>query len=275
MKTKKGTATKSNGPKKIFGGFDPGVIPTIACFNKADTPMGVDLDTLIKAMQVYVDEHVAPVWGTPARLIKSTDYVPDAWAMVFLDDSDDPDFSAYHELTPEGLPLSKVFVRTTIDADELVSVAASHELVEMLVDPAINMYTTGPKPKRITDTYTYSSGIPVREMKLGVEVTAMYAYESADPVEDVTFKVNGVDMSDFVYPAYFEEFRKPYSVKFDHKNRIRRPFQLLPGGYQTIFVDGQFTNVFGSKAKEKRFAKEDRRGHRSELRKLGTLVRSE
>jgi hypothetical protein len=194
--------------------------------------------------------------------------------MVFLDDTDYPDAMAYHELTPDGLPLSKVFVKTTIDNNGLVSVSASHELVEMLVDPAINMYTTGPNPKRITDTYMYKNGIPVWEVKVGVEVTAMYAYESADPVEEVTFKVNEVAMSDFVYPAYFEQFRKPNSVKFDHLGQVTWPFQLLSGGYQIIFIDGQYAPVFGSKAKEKRFAKEDRRGHRSEVRKLGGLART-
>ncbi len=91
-------------------------------------------------------------------------------------------------------------------------------------------------------------------------------------MEEDTFKINGVDMSDFVYPAYFELFRAPGSVKFDHENKVTRPFQLLPGGYQIIFMNGEFTNVFGSKAKEKRFAKEDRRGHRSEARKLGKLL---
>ena len=59
--------------------------------------------------------HVAPVWGTPAKLIKSTDFVKDAWAMVFLDDADEPGALAYHDLTPDGLPLSKVFVKTTLD----------------------------------------------------------------------------------------------------------------------------------------------------------------
>lgn len=271
---KKRIGSKLSQRRRIFGAFNQGVIPTIACFNEADTPLGIRLDTLIKAMQAYVDEHVAPVWGTPAMLKQTTDFEDGAWAMVFLDDADEPGALAYHDLTPEGLPLSKVFVKTTIEAGELVSMSASHELVEMLVDPAINMYTTGPNPK-ITYTYTYKSAIPVKELKLPVEVNAMYAYESADPVEDESFQVNSVEMSDFVYPAYFEDFHRPRSVKFDHKNKVTRPFQLLRGGYQTIFIDGQFTNVFGSKAKEKRFAKEDRRGHRSETRKRGKLLLSE
>jgi hypothetical protein len=234
----------------IFAAFNQGVIPTIACFNKATTPLGVDLDALIGAMQAYVNSHIAPVWGTPAKLTKSTDFVKGAWAMVFLDDADQPGALAYHDLTPDGLPVSKVFVKTTIDDRQLVSVSASHELVEMLVDPAINMMTTGPDQK------------------------TMYAYESADPVEEVTFKVDGIEMSDFVYPAYFEVFRKPGSVQFDHEKKVSKPFQILSGGYQIIFKGGKWSQVHGSKAKEKRFAKEDRRGHRSETRKNGKLTRA-
>jgi hypothetical protein len=54
----------------------------------------------------------------------------------------------------------------------------------MLVDPAINLMTTGPDLKTV------------------------YACESADPVEDSSFPVNGIQLSDFVYPSYFEAFHK-------------------------------------------------------------------
>jgi len=67
-----------------LGAFNQGELPTIAC-------------------QVYIDEHVAPVWGTPAKLIKTTGFEKGAWAMVFLDDADQPDALACHDLTPDGL----------------------------------------------------------------------------------------------------------------------------------------------------------------------------
>ncbi len=130
-----------------FGAFNQGGVPTIACFNKAKTALGVNFDALIAAMQMFVDRHVAPVWGTPAKLIKSKGFVKGAWAMVFLDNADQPGALAYHDLTPDGLPQSKVFVKTTLENKNLVSVSASHELVEMLVDPAINLMTTGPDPE--------------------------------------------------------------------------------------------------------------------------------
>ena len=49
--------------KPTLGAFNQGGVPTIACFNKAVTPLGVDFDDLIQAMQAYVDKYVAPVWG--------------------------------------------------------------------------------------------------------------------------------------------------------------------------------------------------------------------
>ncbi len=236
--------------RPVAGAFNQGQVPTIACFNQAQTALGVDLDALIASMQAYVDQYVAPVWGTPAKLIKSTDFVAGDWAMVFLDDADQPGALAYHDLTPEGLPLSKVFVRTTLANNDLVSVSASHELVEMLVDPAINLMSTGPDPDSV------------------------YAYESADPVEELNFEVNGIPMSDFVYPAYFEGFRAAGSVQFDQLQKVQKPFQILPGGYQSIFKNGEWTQTFGSAAKKKRFAREDRRGHRSETRAAGKLKRA-
>jgi hypothetical protein len=237
--------------KTIFGAFNQGVIPTIACFNNATVALGVDFNDLIDAMQEYVDKFVAPVWGTPAKLVKTKGFQSGAWAMVFLDDADQPGALAYHDLTPDGLPISKVFVKTTLDDGQLVSVSASHELVEMLVDPAINMMTTGPDPK------------------------LTYAYESADPVEESSFAVNGIQMSDFVYPAYFEVFRKPKSVQFDQMKQVTKPFQILKGGYQIIMKNGKETQVFGSKAKEKRFNEEDRRGHRSQTRRKKKMEKAD
>ena len=44
--------------RPTFGAFNQGVIPTIACFKDktAKTPLGVDLNALIAAMQAYVNQ---------------------------------------------------------------------------------------------------------------------------------------------------------------------------------------------------------------------------
>jgi hypothetical protein len=238
----------SNTPK--FAAFDQGQIPEIAVFNKAQDPLNLNLDSFVAALQKFVIDCVAPVWGTPARLAQTKDFKKGAWAVVFLDVADAPGALAYHDLTPDGLPLSKVFVRTITEDDASLTVATSHELVEMLVDPAINMMTTGP------------------------DATLAYAYESADPVEADTFsfKVGGFDMTDFVYPSYFEGFRKAKSTKFDFQGKVTKPFQILAGGYQLVFKNGKWSQV-GSASTLKALAKEDRRGHRSELRSVPTAQR--
>jgi len=239
--------------RPTFGAFNQGEIPTIACFNQATVDLQVDYDALIAAMQNYIDDFIVPVWGTPAKLVKTDGFQKAAWAMVFLDDADQAGALAYHDLTPDGFPVSKVFVRTTLENNDLVSVSASHELVEMLVDPAINLMTTGPNAKLV------------------------YAYESADPVEALSFDVDGIPMSDFVYPSYFEVFHPAGSVRFDQMDKVNKPFQILSGGYQIVFKNGKWSQVFGSEKKKKAFAKEDRRQHRSEQRlraQKDKLVRS-
>ena len=79
----------------VFGAFNQGIVPTIAVFNKATVALGVDLDKLIAAMQEYVDKYVAPVWGTPAKLVKTEGFVKGTWAIVFLDNADQPGALAY------------------------------------------------------------------------------------------------------------------------------------------------------------------------------------
>jgi len=225
----------------IAAAFDHGQIPTIACFNAATRDPGVDFGRLVAALQRFADQYFTPVWGTPARLVKTSGFRKGAWALALLDTADVANALGYHDLTPDGLPLSKVFVKTTLQAGQKVSVTACHELAEMLVDPAINLASTGPG-------------------------NVFYAYETADAVEEEEFAINGIPMSDFVYPAWFEGFRKAGSAQFDYLKRVRRPFQILPGGYMSVFKNGRWTQVFGSRAKARRFAQEDRRGHRSTYR---------
>jgi hypothetical protein len=226
----------------IRAAFDRGQVPTIACINAAKTPLGVDLGALVRALQKFVNDCFAPVWGIPAKLVVSSKPIKGAWALVFLDDADAPGALGYHDLTPDGLPLSKVFVKTTLGAGEKVSVTASHELAEMLLDPAINLWSDGPK-------------------------NTLYAYEACDAVEEVTFNIDGIAMSDFVYPSFFEVFRKPNSTQFDFRKKLSRPFQILSGGYSLVRKGTTVKQIFGSKRKAKRFRREDRRLHRTEYRK--------
>jgi hypothetical protein len=233
----------------VMASFDQGQIPTIACINSATVDLGVDFDALIAALQKFVDTLFAPIWGTHAKLVKADNFLPGAWAIGFLDNADVQGALGYHDLTPDGLPLSKVFVETTLAVNQKVSVTACHELAEMLVDPAVNLWAEA------------------------ADGTTLYAYEMADAVEEVEFDLDGIAMSDFVYPAFFEGFRKPGSTKFDYAGNVNKPFQILSGGYSLIRKGAKVQQIFGSAAKEKRFQKEDRHGHRSEYRLHGPSLK--
>jgi hypothetical protein len=213
-----------------FRAFDQGQIPTISCLNLATVPLGVDFAKLVVALREYVDRHFAPIWATSCKLtVAAGKAIPKTdWALIFLDDADTAGALGYHDLTPAGLPLSKVFVKTTINDGEKVSVTASHELAEMLVDPSIALGAFGPRQ-------------------------TWYAYETADAVERQTFAVRGIDMSSFVYPAWFEAFHKPRSTRFDHLGSCDRPFQILAGGYMPVYRGGQWTQIFGSAAARRKF----------------------
>lgn len=237
-----GSGSMNTTPRNLRRG-----IPTIACYNRAKTNLGCTLDELITAMQIYIDKHIVPVWGTPAKLVKANKYKENAWSLVFLDnftEPEDKDFLGYH-VTRQGLPKSVVFVKSALEENDTVALTTSHEIVEMLVDPGANLFTLGPK----ADTF--------------------YAYESADPVEESFRTINGLAMSNFVYPEYFEDFHGRNSMKFDWIGEVDEPFQIMPGGYQSMFTRKGWTEKTGSTAKQRRFSKEDRRGHRSEFRRKG------
>jgi hypothetical protein len=226
---------------KTHRSFGRGAGPKIVCINKAHTDLGVDFDKMIRALQAFIDECLAPVWRTPAKLVPSRKELPGAWTLVFLDDADRAKTLGYHKLLKNRLPLAKVFVRPSLKQREAISVVASHELAEMLVDPGNSFWCLGSKRK-------------------------LYAYEVCDAVEQVQFKLDGMAMSDFLYPAYFQTIRHARSTQFDYLGKITRPFQVLRGGFALVRTRGKKAIEFGSAAKELNFQTEDRRYHRSQYR---------
>jgi len=243
-------------------------VPTIACFNCATTPLGVDFEALIAALQTFVDEHFAPVWATPAKLVRTRGFRRGAWAIVFHDTYSDASTEGYHDVTPEGLPMSRVYVKNILRQKDQVSVAASHELAEMLVDPLANFYTIGPRPNRL---YDYEVADPVEELFFAVDALTFgklrAGWKPHSPGAALS-KGGGsaIHVTNFVYPAYFEVFHKPRSTRFDHMETLTRPFELHEGGYQSYWSEGKERTEWGSKAKRARFKLEDRTGHRSEMR---------
>ncbi|MFE3260664.1 hypothetical protein ACFXPS_38295 [Nocardia sp. NPDC059091] len=221
--------------------------------NRSTVLTDAQVSAVVPALQTQVHRDWAPVWGSDADLsFVATGAQPPAgaWWLVVSDDSDQAGALGYHDLTNEGLPMGKVFARSDIDADLQWTVTASHELLEMLGDPDINLAA-----------YVFSSATAGR----------IYAYEVADACEadQYGYAINGIQVSDFVFPAWFENFRKAGSTQFDYGNHITAPFQLLPGGYIGVFDinGGSGWHQLTAESKPARYTMRARVGSRRERRR--------
>ena len=87
---------------------------------------------------------------------------------------------------------------------------------------------------------------------------AACALAALAPVEEDTFLVDGIPMSNFLHPSWFEPFKHPPGTKFDHLGLLTKPFSMTKGGYVIFKKKGKVSEVFASKAKERRFAQEHR-----------------
>lgn len=188
----------------------------IAVINASTVLSDEQIHAALPALQTQVHRDFAPIWGVDADL----GFVPrgkvppgGSWWLVILDNSDIAGVMGYHDVTDEGLPLGKVFAASDLHQHLQWTVAASHELLEMLADPDLNLAA-------LAHTDTHSA--------------TLYAYEICDPCggDEHGYKIDGVLVSDFVYPTWFESFHRPHSTRFDHCGHLKESApKLLPGGY--------------------------------------------
>lgn len=172
------------------------------------------LAKVLAALETQLARDFAPVWGVSAELslVPEGELPPeDAWWLTLHDDSDRAGDLGYHDLTSAGLPLGKAFVATAEENGMPWSVVLSHELLEMLIDPYINLAAV-----------IRAGGVPNG---------MLYGYEVCDPVRSDTYRIGGVAVSNFVYPAWFEADRPHRDTRFDHLERVGAPLKLRPGGY--------------------------------------------
>jgi hypothetical protein len=191
----------------------------ISVINESTVLADADVVPVVAALQEQVSNDFLPVWGVDAELSivpKSSQPPAGSWWLVLLDDSDQANALGYHDLTSEGLPIGKVFAASDLKAGTSWTVTASHELLEMLGDPNINL-----------TVFVQNSNT----------AGTLYAYEVCDACEDDSFgyTIDNILLSDFVYPAWFESFRTEGSTQFDRMNKIKTPFGLLSGGYIGVF----------------------------------------
>jgi hypothetical protein len=136
------------------------------------------------------------------------------WPIFIVDDVGQQGAAGLH-LTDHQQPYALV------QAGATWSLTASHECLEMLVDPSGNRLVP-------------SSAITAVGNKVQDVTTEKFEYlvEVADPSEDPAnaYMIDEVLVSDFYTPHFFDPVVSP-GVRYSFTGRIKRPREILPGGY--------------------------------------------
>lgn len=218
--------------RRIWTAFDQGQTPNVCVVDHSTGDFGVPLHRLVDALDFAVRTHLAPFWGVGCNLYASGGVAPGCWGLALVDTSDHAAALGYHDFTADGMPLAYVFVRTALRAGTAVSVAAGHELFEMLTNPGLQVAAEGPQ-----------GGV-------------FYAREICDPTVGCEWEAAefpGVRLPDFVLPAWYEAFRGPRSARFDYLGRVARPFEVVGGGYAPVWAGGRWGEVFSDHDTARRF----------------------
>jgi hypothetical protein len=76
-----------------------------------------------------------------------------------------------------------------------------------------------------------------------------YLVESADPVEENGYTIDGIPVTNFVTPSYFGfDTGTRYDFNRQLTGNVSSPNGLLPGGYQTEIINNQYVSHMARKA---------------------------
>lgn len=187
----------------------------------------VDLGALSRiaaAVTVQLARDFCPAWGLAPVAVTALSSVPsmptpaDDWAVLRVtDESAGEGLAGVHDTDVLGRPTGIVSVGAIFAAGGglyrgpcSVSAIVSHEALEMVADAWCTYWADGPPVEKVGEW--------------------SYALEVCDPVGDVVYQIDGIDVSDFVLPSWFGGGGAPY----DHLLYVDRPFGLAAGGYAIV-----------------------------------------
>ena len=191
---------------------------------KVDTD---ELQQVIRAVNRQLEEDFAPYWHRSGELRlegrgseePDVEEVPELRgdAVIYIRDvATTDDALGYHALNYRGIPFGFVFLDLCEELDEPWSVTFSHEALELVMDPEVNLLVAGPHPAE-----------PTREV--------LHWYEMCDAVQNNHYEIDGVQVSDFVLPLYFtvneEKGGRNHFLGKSGEEGGLESFGVLEGGY--------------------------------------------
>lgn len=200
----------------------------ISIVNYTDTITDSELQSVIRAINRQIAEDFEPYWSFGARLRlegkaskapgKETLSELRGDAVIYLWDKTDVDNAlGYHANNAAGIPYGFVFTELSTQQKENWTVTLSHEALELLGDAQGNLLVQGPHPAD-----------PKQQV--------FHWFEMCDAVQSQTYRVDGVEVANFVLPLYFttEEQkggRNDFLCLRDKKGVGLKSFGVTAGGY--------------------------------------------
>jgi hypothetical protein len=174
-----------------------------------------ELTRVASALTLQLQRDVLPIWHVNASVSALADAAsipPGVWP-VFILDKLPPGEGGVH-LTAHNQPYAKIVKGNTWTLD------ASHEIIEMVVDPQASRLQASSAIRVAPDGFEDAPG------------KFEYLVEACDPCEDqnCSYLVDDVMVSDFLTPHFYDPVVSS-GVRYSFTGAIQRPRQVLQGGY--------------------------------------------
>ncbi len=176
------------------------------------------MQTAVAALNIQVMRDLSQFWPVQATISVLPDptKIPAGVWPVFLVTSLPPGEGGFH-MDKHNQPYSTVIAS---GASDEWTIDASHEVLEMLVDPYGNRLQNS--------TAIQISGGAIQDG------TGQFGYlvEACDPCEadKCGYAINGIAVSDFITPRFYDPVVTA-GTRYSFTGAIQSPRQILPGGY--------------------------------------------
>ena len=182
------------------------------------------------SLQVQLTRDVGPLWGIPAVIspfITLEDVPPGYIPVVIVPEKrlERHGGHAFH-IAADDRPVALV------EVSPVWSVVASHELICMVIDPWGRRHIRGTSLRDAQAGLPGTTRAPRSGDKHDHQGQVEYLVEPPDPIGASCYPINGVLVSDFVTPSYYDAFDTE-GARYSFTGRVKAPRQLLEGGYLT------------------------------------------
>jgi hypothetical protein len=182
-----------------------------------------------EALNVQVTRDLPQFWNVQATVAYRPDpnSIPQGMWPVQLVRSLPPGEGGFH-MTKHNQPYAKVIYSAGSDD---WTIDASHETVEMLIDPYGNRLQT-------------SNAIEIKQNQIvDGEGKLEYLVEACDPCEanNFAYPIDGISVSDFITPDFYNPDASS-NARYSFTGAVKKPREILPGGYIS-WVDPQTSEM--------------------------------